>query len=215
MAAPRFADRDDAGRQLSRRLVDLADDDALIVLGLPRGGVVVAARVAEALHAPLGVLVARKLRTPGAPELAMGAVAVWGGHRAVSRIDSVIARARVSADEFRAALDQESAEARRRADEWGQRCPELRGRTVVVVDDGLATGATMRAALEVVGRAGARRVIAAVPVGPAEELRDLGAETVAVDAPERFGSVGAHYRDFEQVDDAVVSAALAARPYAG
>lgn len=203
-----FADRVAAGRALAVRVVALGLDDP-VVAGLPRGGIVVAARVAEALDAPLAAAVARKVRCPGRPELAMGAVAVWGAHAAVVRVEDVVRRTGLTDAEFHAASDAELAEARRRAAEYGGPVP-VEGRTVVVVDDGLATGATMRAALAVLDAAGAGRLVAAVPVAPPEELATLGVEVVCPYAPARFSAVGAHYLDFTQVEDDTVRDELAA-----
>jgi predicted phosphoribosyltransferase len=181
----------------------------VVVLGLPRGGVVVAARVAEALDAPLGVVVARKVRSPGTPELAMGAVAVWGPEVAAVRISHVTARAGVGDAAFARACAAELGAARERAAHWQPVPPPVADRTVVVVDDGLATGATMRAALAVLRKVRVGGLVAAVPVGPPPELRDLDAEVVCLLAPDRFGAVGAHYLDFGQVDDETVEAELA------
>jgi putative phosphoribosyl transferase len=208
MTGPRFADRAAAGRALAERLDHLAGRTDVLVLGLPRGGVVVAARVAEHLNAPLDVVVARKLRCPGADELAMGAVAVWGTHSSVIRNDHVIGRARVAPADFETARLRELDVARHRAAEWGQLPPDVRGRVVVLVDDGLATGATMHASIAVLREARAARLIAAVPVAPPEELRTLGVEVACVHAPAPFRSVGTHYADFTQIEDGSVLAEL-------
>jgi putative phosphoribosyl transferase len=208
VGAPRFADRAAAGRVLAARLA-VSPLDHPLVAGLPRGGVVVAARVAEALRAPLAAVVARKVRCPGQPELAMGAVAVWEEHAAEVRVEDVLRRAGLDASEFRAAAGVELAAARHRSAELGGSVP-VAGRTVIVVDDGLATGATMRAALAVLTAAGAGRLIAAIPVAPPEELATIPAEVVCLHAPDPFGAVGAHYQDFTQVEEATVRDELAA-----
>jgi putative phosphoribosyl transferase len=206
-----LADRIQAGDVLADRLEHLAGRRVL-VLGLPRGGVVVAARIAERLGAPLDVVIVRKIGTPGHRELAMGAIAVWGPHASVVRNEHVIAVALVSDPEFEAARAREAAEARRRASEWGGPVPDVTDTDVVLVDDGLATGATMYAAVEVMRRAGARRLICAVPVGAPDELRELALqvdEVVYVVAPDPFYAVGVHYEDFREVDDATVTDSLA------
>jgi putative phosphoribosyl transferase len=204
-----FADRNDAGRALAERLAEHAGRPEVVVLGLPRGGVVIAARIADRLGAPLGVVVARKLRCPGAAELAMGAVAVWGEHSATVRIERVLLRAAVSPAAFGDAERAELHTARQRLADWQATPLDVAGRTVIVADDGLATGATMRAALAVLGSAGAARLIAAVPVGARREVEELPAEVVCLDAPTAFRSVGAHYADFDQVADATVARELA------
>jgi predicted phosphoribosyltransferase len=207
-----FADRAAAGDALAKRLEHLAARRPL-VLGLPRGGVVVAARIAERLQAPLDVVIVRKIGTPGHRELAMGALAMWGPHSAVVRNEHVIASAGVSDAEFRRAREREADEARRRVAEWGHPVPDITDTDVVLVDDGLATGATMHAAVEVARRAGAGRLICAVPVGAPDELSELAEqvdEVVYIDAPRQFHAVGLHYRDFREVDDATVADALAA-----
>jgi putative phosphoribosyl transferase len=209
MSPMQFADRSAAGRALGARLAGRLADADPVILGLPRGGVVVAARVAEAVAAPLGVIVARKVRCPGTPELAMGAVAVWGDEVAAVRVSHVIAGAGVDESAFARACEIELAAAREGTARWQTEPPPVAGRAVVVVDDGLATGATMRAALAALRMAGAGRLVAAVPVGARPELLDIEAEVVCLLAPDRFGSVGAHYEDFGQVDDATVAAELA------
>jgi putative phosphoribosyl transferase len=172
----------------------------------------VAARVAERLDAPLDVVIVRKIGTPGHRELAMGAIAVWGRHSSVVRNEHVIAMAGVSDAEFEAARAREAAEARRRSAEWSRPTPDVTDTDVVLVDDGLATGATMYAAVEVVRRAGARRLISAVPIGAPDELRELERqvdEVVYGAAPDPFYAVGVHYEDFHEVDDETVTHALA------
>lgn len=205
-----FADRAAAGDALAEQLTatgELAGRDDVVVLGLPRGGVVVAARVAHRLGAPLDVVVVRKLRAPSHRELAMGALAVWGTHTAVVEVEQVIANVDLAA--FDAARLRELDVARQRAAAWSPHPPELRGRTAVLVDDGLATGATMRAAIAVTRAAGVARVLAAAPVCAPETLHELPADdVVCVRAPQGFLAVGAHYRDFREVTDDTVAELL-------
>jgi len=205
-----FTDRADAGRQLAARLEGLKGQD-VIVLALPRGGVPVGAEVARALDSPLDVIGVRKLGAPMQPELGVGAIAE-GGVRVLDR--SILARLRL--DE--AAIDQvemrERAELQRRLERYrGERdMPELSGRTVVVVDDGLATGGTARAACRAVRQAGPGTTILAVPVAAAsslETLRDEADEVVCVQAPEDFVAVGRWYEHFDQTTDDEVVALLA------
>jgi predicted phosphoribosyltransferase len=219
--APPFADRHDAGRQLAAHLTDPARVAAVplgpgaLVLGLPRGGVLVAAPVAAALRADLDVVAVRKLGVPGRPELAMGALAAVGEEVETVRSDDVLARVDVDDD---AAAEVHRAELvelrRRRAAYRGDRPPPaVAGRTVVLVDDGLATGATMRAALAAVRRAGPAAVVVAVPVGSAGACAGLAAdEVVCLVTPRPFGAVGRWYADFGQATDDEVRAALAAPP---
>jgi predicted phosphoribosyltransferase len=207
-----FRDRTDAGQRLAQRLDHLPDRPTR-VLALPRGGVVVAAPIAERLGAPLDVLVVRKIGTPWHRELAMGAVAIWGGQEAVVRNRHVLDSAGITAAEFADACRREATEARRRLGTWASPDSEVTGMQVVLVDDGLATGATMRAAVTVMRTAGAGRIVVAVPVGAPDELREFGElveEVVYLSAPRPFRAVGAHYVDFGQVDDAAVTDALAA-----
>ena len=208
-----FRDRRDAGEQLASRLAVFAGESPVVV-GLPRGGVVVAAVVAEALHAPLDVIVVRKLGVPSQPELGMGAVGEGG---VIVRTEPVIQAARVTPEQFDAVVARERGEVARRAERFrGDRAPvSLAERTVIVVDDGIATGGTARAALEVVRAQGARRVVLAVPVAPPETVRDLAAvadEVVCLEAPGWFQAVGLHYADFTQTTDDDVIELLHYRP---
>ena len=201
-----FEDRLDAGRHLVGKLDFLRGED-VVVLGLPRGGVPVAAVVAEALRAPLDVIVVRKLGVPFQPELAMGAIGE-GGMRVVDR--TMVARARVTDDELEAVERRERAvlDARVERLRCGRPRVDLRGRVAVVVDDGIATGSTARVACLVARQLGARRVVLAVPVAPADALAHLPeADTVVcVSAPRYFRAVGAHYEDFSPTtDDEVVT----------
>ena len=195
-----FHDRDEAGRRLAAELPAL---DRPIVLALPRGGVPVAAAVARALDAPLDVFVVRKLGLPMQPELAMGAVA-RGGVRVLN--EDVLRQAGVPAAVLEEVTARERAEveARERLYRGDRPAPALAGRDAVLVDDGLATGATMRAAVAAVRALGPRRVVVAVPVAPAETViafgRD-GIELACVHVPDDFVSVGSWYRDFGQVTD--------------
>jgi predicted phosphoribosyltransferase len=208
-----FADRDAAGRALAERVRDSIANAGVVVLGLPRGGVVVAARVAERLGAPLDVLVARKLRTPGRPELAMGAIAVWGRHVATVHNTDVITHLAVAADAVDAEHREQVATALQRAARWNQVDPDAGRYDVVLVDDGLATGATMHAAVEVARHADVGRIVVAVPVGAPRELARLADRVdavVALGSPRQFASVGAYYDDFSEVDDSTVDRELAA-----
>jgi putative phosphoribosyl transferase len=211
----RFADRTEAGRALGRLVAErLADAGPVLVLGLPRGGVPVAAEVARALNAELDVLLVRKIGVPGQPELAMGAVAAVGDAVEVVTNDVVVGGLRIPDHVFRAVLDQELVELRRRTTAYrGDRPPPaIAGRTVVVVDDGLATGSTMRAAASAVRRRDPAAVIVAVPVGAADTCARLRAEVdevVCALLPDPFRAVHQGYDDFRQTTDAEVLAALA------
>ncbi|MCX4985628.1 alpha/beta family hydrolase [Streptomyces sp. NBC_00572] len=204
-----FSDRTDAGRQLAARLDHLKGHD-VVVLGLPRGGVPVAAEVADALDAPLDICLVRKLGVPTQPELAMGALGE-GGVRVVN--ERVLQQAGVGARDLAAVEEREHAELEQRARRYrgSRQSVPLEGRTVLVVDDGLATGATALAACRVVRARGAARIILAVPVAPKGWTARLGGEadeTVSVHAPELFYAIGQFYRDFEQTPDAEVLACL-------
>jgi putative phosphoribosyl transferase len=207
----RFADRKQAGSQLAERLELLGLHDPIVV-ALPRGGVPVAAEVAARLGAPLDVLVVRKIGHPHQPELAVGAL----GEGDVVVLDQhAITQLGVTPEALASAEARERTELGRRVARYrGQRSRiAVRGRTVVVVDDGLATGASARAAIEVLRRSGAAHVVLAVPVAPAETLetmRLLADEVVCVATPADFRAVGRWYERFGQVSDDEVAALLRA-----
>jgi predicted phosphoribosyltransferase len=211
----RFADRRAAGRALGVRLAaESPADEDVVVLGLPRGGVVVAAEVSAALGAPLDVLVVRKLGLPSQPELAMGAIAAVGDTVETVEVDLVISTAQVTRDTFEEVRQRELAELRRReaAYRGGRPALDLNGRTVVVVDDGLATGATMGAAVLAVRRRTAARVVTAVPIGSPRALAALVAdvdEVICLSAPSSFRAVGQGYAAFAPTTDDEVREALA------
>lgn len=205
-----FSDRSAAGRTLARLLTAYNERDEAIVMGLPRGGVPVAFEVAKALHLPLDVMVVRKLRAPGQPELAIGAIASGG----TSVLNDQVARLVGDTVQLRAELQHQSIELRHREALYrnGRLPPDIKRRTVILVDDGSATGASMRAAIRAARQLGAARVIAAVPVASSEALRLMRAEAdevACVLEPEMFLSVGEWYREFEQTDDTEVVALLA------
>jgi putative phosphoribosyl transferase len=209
-----FSDRRDAGRQLAQRLAGLAAERPL-VLALPRGGVPVAVEVADALGAELDVLIVRKLGAPGHPELGIGAL-VDGAEPQVVLNDDVIAEVRPSADYIAAEKARQLAEAERRRRAYlGGRAPaEVTGRTVILVDDGLATGGTAKAALRALRRRGPRRLALAAPVAPPDvalAMRAEADEVVCLATPEPFIAVGLHYGDFDQTTDEEVVALLARR----
>jgi predicted phosphoribosyltransferase len=212
----RFVDRRDAGRLLGRRLVVTVPGD-VVVLGLPRGGVVVAAEVALALGAPLDVLVVRKLGLPWQPELAMGAIAAVGDSVETVRAEAVLAASQVDDATWASVRHREVAELRRREAAYRGDRPALRlgGRHVLLVDDGLATGATMRAAVVAVLRQAPAGITVAVPIGSpaacaalAEEVDDL----VCLSAPSSFRAVGQAYGNFGATSDSEVREALARVP---
>lgn len=198
----KFVDRRDAGRRLAERLLSLRENDP-IVLALPRGGVPVGAEVAHRLGAPLDVILVRKLGAPSQPELAMGAI----GEEGVRVLDAnLIARARVTDTELARIELRERAELERRAARYrGDRPPmKITGRTVVIVDDGLATGASARAAIVVARARGARRVVVAVPVAPPETvaaLRNQADDVISVETPASMAAIGQWYEDFRQTPD--------------
>ena len=198
-----FPNRTEAGRQLAENLDKYAGRDDVIVLGLPRGGVPVAYEVAKRLRAPLDVFIVRKLGVPGFEELAAGAIASGG----VRVLNQDVMRAIPYADEaIEAVTGRETAELERREQIYreGRPSPKLRDRIVILVDDGLATGATMRAAVKALRQRGAARIVVAVPVGPPDtcrELEDEADEAICLSTPPFFQAVGQYYEDFSQTSD--------------
>lgn len=212
MGVRRFADRRAAGRALGEHLARREPTDPL-VLGLPRGGVVVAAEVADILLAPLDVLVVRKLGLPAQPELAMGAIAAVGDAVETVRVDAVLAAAGVDPAVFEEVGRRERVELRRREAAYREGRPPVpvTGRHVVLVDDGLATGATMHAAVVALRAGGPASVTVAVPVASPRALAALEPlvdEVLSLAAPASFRAVGQAYADFGQTTDAEVRAAL-------
>jgi putative phosphoribosyl transferase len=207
----RFRDRAEAGRALAEPLEGYREQDP-IVLGLPRGGVVVALPVAERLGAPLDVIVVRKLGVPWQPELAMGAIGE-GGVRVLD--ETVMQASGVSEEDLRRVEERELVELSARVERFrGGRAPvDLAGRTVLLVDDGIATGSTARAACRVARARGAAHIVLAVPVAPAgveRRFAQAADAVVALHQPWDFAAVGQFYRDFEQVGDGEVARILAA-----
>lgn len=206
-----FRDRKEAGRKLAAALASFKGQDC-VVLALPRGGVPVGAEIAESLGAPLDVLLVRKIGVPYQPELAIGAV-VDGGNPIVVRNEDILRSTGTTAQAFDAVCKQElgEIERRRRAYVGGRQTLDPAGRIAIVVDDGIATGATMRAALRATRARKPGKLVLAVPVAAAETLADLGHEvdqTVCLATPEPFGAVGYFYGDFGQVTDDEVIALL-------
>jgi predicted phosphoribosyltransferase len=198
-----FHDRTDAGRQLAAELVRFKDRPDVVVLGLPRGGVPVAFEVAQALHAPLDVFIVRKLGLPGHEELAMGAIAT-GGIRVLN--EEVVQALHIAPEVIDLVTAEEEQELRRRERLYRDDRPPLdvRGRTVILVDDGLATGSSMRAAVAALRHLGPARIVVAVPVAAPEtcaEFRDLVDEIVCAHTPRPFFAVGMWYEDFSQTTD--------------
>jgi putative phosphoribosyl transferase len=211
-ATVRFRDREDAGRRLAAALGQYAARDDVIVLALPRGGIPVGFEVARELRAPLDVFVVRKLGVPGHEELAMGAIASGG---AVSVNRDVVDALGVSERELAELAEAEAAEVAWREQLYreGRRALALTGKTVIVVDDGLATGATMFAAILALRELGPSRVVVAVPVAPrdtCERMASQADEVVCLDTPEPFFAVGQFYQDFSQTTDAQVRSLLRA-----
>lgn len=210
-----FVDRKDAGQQLAKALAHYKDKQP-VVLALPRGGVPVAAEIAAALDAPLDLILVRKIGAPFQPELAMGAV-VDGMKPITVRNEEVITLSGVSESEFNAVRDQELAEIERRRKRYlGDRPhPQIAGRTVIVVDDGIATGATTRAALRATRMRKPGKLVLAVPVAPTDSLKELRGEAdefVCLEDYEEFGAIGLFYSDFRQVSDSEVIEMLARHP---
>ena len=202
---PLFKDREEAGKKLAQALDKFVGRQA-VVLGMPRGGVVVATEVAQALDAPLDIVVTRKIGAPGEPEFALGAV---------TQEEEVIVD-RQAAESVGATAEYLREEARKKKSEVRERMrslrgdlpyPNLEGKIVIIVDDGIATGNSMRAAVQSVRRRGPKEVVVAVPVGPSEVVAEIareGAQVVCLEQPSFFFAIGQFYNNFEQVDDSEV-----------
>jgi len=198
-----FRDRREAGRAVAEELMSYRDKDDVLVFGLARGGVPVAWEIATALHAPLDVFLVRKIGVPGWSELAMGALASGGG---LVMNDDVISSLRITDEQVREVIDSETAELARREHAYrgGRAMADPRGKVAILVDDGIATGASMLAAVRAVRGADPKSIIVAVPVGPDSTCRELGQEAddvVCVTMPPGFEAVGQVYADFHQVSD--------------
>ena len=216
-----FENRAEAGRELAEKLDKYSGREDVIVLGLPRGGVPVAYEVAKRLRAPLDVFIVRKLGVPGFEELAAGAIASGG----VRVLNEDVIRSIPYADEaIEAVTVKETAELERREHIYreGRPPPELRDRIVILVDDGLATGATMRAAVKALRQRGTGKIVVAVPVGPPDTCRELeeeADETICLSTPVFFQGVGQYYEEFSQTSDEdvreLLSSAAQERPAPG
>ena len=198
-----FEDREDAAKQLATKLKAFAQNEDVIVVGLPRGGVVTAAVIARALSLPLDIIVTRKIGAPHSPELAVGAVTEEGE---VLRSEELIAELSVTNNYIAQEAAVQKQEAQRRLQTYrGDRAPlDLSGKTVLLVDDGVATGATMKAAIASAKAKGAKKIVVAVPVAPQETvaaLKTLVDDVACLHAPESFAAIGQFYRNFEQVTD--------------
>src|SRR6266496_6678391 len=198
-----FENRAEAGRQLAEKLDKYSGREDVIVLGLPRGGVPVAYEVAKRLRAPLDVFIVRKLGVPGFEELAAGAIAS-GGVRVLN--EDVVRAIPYASEAIEAVTAKETAELQRREQIYREERPPpaLRDRIVILVDDGLATGATMRAAVKALRQQGAAKIVVAVPVGPPDTCREIEREAdeiVCLSTPPFFQAVGQYYEDFSQTSD--------------
>jgi len=199
-----FKNRSDAGRKLARALASYKEQQP-VILALPRGGVPVAVEVAAALNAPLDLILVRKIGVPFQPELAMGAV-VEGGAPIIVRNEDVIELAHIDESTFKAICDSELTEIERRRQRYlgSRQRADISGHTAIVIDDGIATGATTRAALRATRMRNPKRLILAVPVAPTSavaELRSEADDLICLEDHELFGAIGIYYADFNQVSD--------------
>ena len=199
-----FKNRSDAGRKLAKALASYKEQQP-VILALPRGGVTVAVEVAAALNAPLDLILVRKIGVPFQPELAMGAV-VDGGAPIIVRNEDVIRLAGIDESEFKAICDSELAEIDRRRQRYlgSRQRADISGHTAIVIDDGIATGATTRAALRATRMRNPKELVLAVPVAPTSavaELRSEADDVICLEDHEFFGAIGAYYADFNQVSD--------------
>jgi putative phosphoribosyl transferase len=207
----RFRDRTEAGKQLAEKLLEYRDQPDVLVLALPRGGVPVAFEVAQVLHAPLDVFIVRKLGVPGQEELAFGAIAT-GGVRVLNQ--TIIKRFQITPEEVEAVttVEQDELKRRQRLYRGDRPLPEIRDHTIILVDDGLATGATMHAAVVAIRQQEPARLIVGVPISSPETcaaFQDEVDDIICAVTPEPFYAVGLWYEDFPQVTDAEVHNLLA------
>jgi putative phosphoribosyl transferase len=207
----RFRDRTEAGKQLAEKLLEYRDQPDVLVLALPRGGVPVAFEVAQVLHAPLDVFIVRKLGVPGQEELAFGAIAT-GGVRVLNQ--TIIKRFQITPEEVEAVttVEQDELKRRQRLYRGDRPLPEMRDYTIILVDDGLATGATMHAAVVAIRQQEPARLIVGVPISSPETcaaFQDEVDDIICAVTPEPFYAVGLWYEDFPQVTDAEVHNLLA------
>lgn len=203
-----FADRHEAGEQLVRALKEYRGKNNVIVVALPRGGVAIGRVVADALQAPLDIVVPRKIGFPGHEEYAIGAITETG-----EAVWNELERARVNEEYIQEAMQQEQAEAKRRLNTYrpGRPARDVRGKIVILVDDGIATGYTMRAAIKTLRAEAPAKIVVAVPLSPletVEELRGEADEIIVLQQPAKFFAIGAHYQEFDQVDDERVMALM-------
>ena len=209
--ATRYRNRTVAGRALAEALVEQTRLEKAVVLALPRGGVPIAAEVAGRLQAPLGVILVRKIGVPGRSELAMGALAMVGGQLSEFRNDEIVDGLRIPDQAFQAARHREQLELERRASVFPTGDLEVTDSTAILVDDGLATGSTMLAAVEAVRALSPASIVVAVPVGArqaVQALRAVADDVICLASPEPFIAVGAAYEDFRQLSDEEVGAIL-------
>jgi putative phosphoribosyl transferase len=198
-----FNDRRDAGAQLASRLEEYKGQAGVLVLALPRGGVATGFEIAHYLKAPLDIVIVRKIGFPGQPELAIGAVSETG---TVVLNESIISTYGVSKDYIEREISQQKKEISRRAELYrkGKRLPSLEGKTIILVDDGVATGATMKAAITTLKQERLKKLIVALPVAPAgtaDEINHMADTFICIETPFDFMAVGAYYDDFTQVSD--------------
>jgi putative phosphoribosyl transferase len=205
-----FHDRVDAGRQLAKELVHYANREDVLILGIPRGGVPVAFEVAQALRAPLDIVLVRKVGTPGQEELAMGAIASGG---VCNLNQQLIAELRIGDEQVAEAIATQEAELERRERLYRGSRPSIsvKGKIVILVDDGIATGSSILAAVDALRKLEPKKIVVAVPVAPAhsdEQMSRVVDEFVCVDKPEWFFGIGQFYENFSQTEDSEVSALL-------
>lgn len=211
-----FADRREAGAELATRLESYRDTEGVMVLALPRGGVVTGSAVAAYLNCRLDVIIIRKVGFPGQPEFAIGAVSETG---TVVLNEQVVSSYGVSTEYVEEEVARQEHELERRVELYrkGKKLPELKGKTIILVDDGVATGASMKAAISTLKEEGTEKLVVAVPVAPPStvmELEEMTDEVVCLETPADFMAVGGYYRDFTQVtDEEVIEVLAGGQPY--